>query len=164
MCLYGFIPVFGGSYLTIHHPPPCPDSSPPWQPLSLTTPFTEHYILIYGLVFFPADHSALRVMVYLRFSEPLKEGWAAEPLAMPPAPSNCCGPSLGYLLYFSSASSVIFLYDVSVCSSLFPLSFPSVLAALLLHLYPAGHPLEGHPPPFKKQAFLPTPLIITDPI
>lgn len=52
--------------------------------------------------------------------KPLKEEWAAEPLAIsdPPLP-DCCGPSIGDLLYFCSASSVIFLCDVSVCSSHF---------------------------------------------
>lgn len=34
MCLYGFIPVFGGSYPPIHHPALCPDSSLHWQPHS----------------------------------------------------------------------------------------------------------------------------------
>lgn len=83
MCLYGFIPVFGGSYSSIHHPPLCPDSSLHWHLLTLTTPFTAHYILIYGLVFIPIHCCVVRVMVYLWLSE---VEWVAEPLAISPPP------------------------------------------------------------------------------
>lgn len=170
MWLYGFIPAFGGNHRTIHHPPPCPDSSPPWQPLTLTTPFTEHYTLIYGLVFFPTDHSALGVMVYLRFSETFKRrmGRRAFSYQRPPLP-DCCGPGIGDLLYFCSASSVIFLCDVSVCSShffqpsrLLQLPFSSAFTQQKGHYLMSLGPLKGSP--FKKPVFLVTLLFVTDPI
>lgn len=135
MCLYGFIPVFGGSSPPIHHPALCPDSPLHWQPHS----YHPFYCSLYTDLW-TCFHSNTPCCSHSDGS--LKVEWVAEPSANNPQPLYC-GASLTDLLCFCSASSVIFMYDLSVCVPL-----PSILGPLLLSpllFYPAAPSIWAWP-------------------
>lgn len=102
--------------------------------------FHQTLSLIYGLVFFPTDDSALRVMVYLRFSETFKRrmGGRAFSYQWPPPSPTAVDPA--------SVTCSIFVQRLQSSSCVMYLSVPLIFSSLpVCSSCPSPPPLPSRP-------------------
>lgn len=115
MCLYGFIPVVGGSYPPIHHPALCPDSSLHWQPHS----HHSFYCWLSTDIW-----TCFHPNTPLWFTcDSLKVEWVAEPVAIVEPVSLTCS---AFVQHLQSSSCMIYqsLHLLFLSLPLFFLSLP----------------------------------------